>query len=115
MPLLKLETTVAVPQQKQGEVLTRLSKLVASTIGKPEQYVMVSITQAGMSMSGRPDNAAFADIRSIGGLNEEVNQKLSQDVCKVLNDLLGITPDRVYLNFTDVKASNWGWNSSTFG
>jgi hypothetical protein len=28
---------------------------------------------------------------------------------------LGISPDRVYLNFTGVDAGNWGWNWSTFG
>ena len=55
------------------------------------------------------------DIRSIGGLTDEVNRKLSQQVCKLLNDSLGIPPDRVYLNFTDVEAGNWGWNGSTFG
>jgi hypothetical protein len=54
-------------------------------------------------------------IRSIGGLSGDVNRKLSQQVCKLLNDSLGIPPDRVYLNFTDVGAGNWGWNGSTFG
>src|SRR5215469_7466428 len=98
MPLLKLETTVAVPQQKQGELLTKLSKLVSGTIGKPEQYVMVSIAQAGMYMSGKLDSAAFVDVRSIGGLNDAVNRKLSQEVCKLLNDSLGVSPERVYLN-----------------
>ncbi|MGA2180101.1 MAG: phenylpyruvate tautomerase MIF-related protein [Verrucomicrobiota bacterium] len=24
-------------------------------------------------------------------------------------------PDRIYLNFTDVPAANWGWNGNTFG
>ena len=28
---------------------------------------------------------------------------------------LGIAPDRIYLNFTDVEAGNWGWSGSTFG
>ncbi len=41
--------------------------------------------------------------------------KLSQQVCKLLSDSLGIGPDRVYLNFTDVEAGNWGWNGRTFG
>jgi phenylpyruvate tautomerase PptA (4-oxalocrotonate tautomerase family) len=54
-------------------------------------------------------------IRSIGRLNDDVNRKLSQQARKLLSDSLGISPDRVYLNFTDVEASNWGWNGSTFG
>jgi phenylpyruvate tautomerase len=55
------------------------------------------------------------NIRGIGGLTGETNRKLSQQVCKLLSDSLGIGSDRIYLNFTDVEAGNWGWNGSTFG
>jgi phenylpyruvate tautomerase PptA (4-oxalocrotonate tautomerase family) len=66
-------------------------------------------------MAGNPGAAAFVDVRSIGGLTNNVNRKLSQQVCKLLNDSLGVPENRVYLNFTEVEASNWGWNGSTFG
>src|SRR5215467_8080439 len=115
MPLLKLETTVALSEDKRKGLLTSLSKAVASTIGKPEQYVMVTISQASIVMSGKSGDAAFVDIRSIGGLGGEVNRKLSQYVSKLLTDSLEISSDRVYLNFTDVEAGSWGWNGSTFG
>lgn len=115
MPLLKLETTAVIPQGKQKALLASLSKAVAETIGKPEQYVMVTASPATMLMSGKPGDGAFVDIRSIGGLGEGVNRKLSQQVCRLLRDSLGISPDRVYLNFTDMDAGNWGWNGSTFG
>jgi phenylpyruvate tautomerase PptA (4-oxalocrotonate tautomerase family) len=115
MPLLKLETTVAVSEDKRKGLLASLSKAVAGSIGKPEQYVMVTISQAAVLMSGKPGDAAFVDIRSIGGLSDDVNRKLSQQVCNLLSDSLGISRDRVYLNFTDLEAGNWGWNGSTFG
>ena len=95
--------------------MAALSKAVAGTIGKPEQHVMVTVSQSTMLMSGKAGEAAFVDIRSIGGLNDETNRKLSQQICKLLTDLLGIAPERVYLNFSDVEAGNWGWNGSTFG
>jgi phenylpyruvate tautomerase len=115
MPLLKVETSVAISEEKRKALLASLSKAVAGTIGKPEQYVMVTVGQAAMLMSGNPGDAAFVDIRSIGGLTSDVNRKLSQQVCKLLSDSLGIASDRVYLNFTDVEAGNWGWSGSTFG
>ena len=62
-----------------------------------------------------PGDAAFVDVRSVGGLTDDVNRKLSQKVCKLLNGSLGVPENRVYLNFTDVEAANWGWNGSTFG
>ena len=115
MPLLKLETTVAPSEDKRQALLASLSKTVAETIGKPQQYVMVAMSQAAMQMSGNAGEAAFVDVRSIGGLTEDVNRKLSQKVCQLLNDSLGIPQNRIYLNFADVKASHWGWNGSTFG
>ena len=115
MPLLRLETSVTLPEDKRKALLASLSKAVAETIGKPEQYVMVTASQAVMLMSGKPVDGAFVDLRSIGGLSDEVNRKLSQHVCKLLKDTLGVSPDRVYLNFTEVDAGNWGWNGSTFG
>ncbi len=115
MPLLRLETSAALPEDKRKALLASLSKTVAETIGKPEQYVMVAAGQAAILMSGKPGDGAFVDLRSIGGLGEDVNRKLSQQVCKLLKDSLGISPDRVYLNFTDVDAGNWGCNGSTFG
>ncbi len=115
MPLLKLETTVPLPEEKGKPLVAALSKAVAGTLGKPEQYVMVTASQSAMLMSGQSGDAAFVDIRSIGGLNGETNRKLSQQICKLLKDSLEIAPDRVYLNFTDIDAGNWGWNGSTFG
>jgi phenylpyruvate tautomerase PptA (4-oxalocrotonate tautomerase family) len=115
MPLLKLETTVALPEDKRKALLASLSEAVARTIGKPEQYVMVTLSQTAMLMSGKAGDVAFVDIRSIGGLTDDVNRRLAQQVCKLLNDSLGLPPDRVYLNFTNVAASHWGWNGSTCG
>jgi phenylpyruvate tautomerase PptA (4-oxalocrotonate tautomerase family) len=115
MPLLKLETTVVLSDHKRQALLASLSTIVAETIGKPEQFVMVAASQAAMLMSGNPGDAAFVDVRSIGGLTQDVNRKLSEKVCKVLNDTLGVPQNRIYLSFTEVEASHWGWSGSTFG
>jgi len=115
MPLLKLETTVAIQEEKRKALLAAFSKLVAHTLNKPEEYVMVTWNQAAIQMSGAGGDAAFVDVRSIGGLTGEANKKLSQHVCQLLRDSLGIPTERVYVNFTDVKGANWGWKAETFG
>jgi phenylpyruvate tautomerase PptA (4-oxalocrotonate tautomerase family) len=115
MPLLKLETSVALSDEMKKDLLPKLSSLVAETIGKPESYVMVTISASAILISGKPGDAAFVDIRSIGGLSHNVNRQLSQKACALLKDSLGLSPDRVFLNFTDVSAANWGWKSSTIG
>jgi phenylpyruvate tautomerase len=115
MPLLKLETTAPVTDDTRKTLLTALSKIVTETIGKPQDYVMVTVSSSAILMSGKSGESAFVDIRSIGGLTGDVNGKLSQKVCALLNKSLGIPPKRIYINFTDIKAANWGWDGSTFG
>ncbi len=115
MPLIKFETTATLSDEKRKRLLSSLSKIVADATAKPEQYVMVSLIPASMTMAGVTGDTAFADIRSIGGLNPQVNNQLSDKICALAQEICGIDPARVYLNFTDVKAGNWGWNGETFG
>ena len=115
MPLIKVETTVVLTDEKRSALLAALSKIGVETIGKPEDYFMVNLGQCAFMMSGKPGEAAFVDVRSIGGLGGDVPKKLSQKICAALHESLGIPPSRIYLNFTEVAARNWGWNASTFG
>jgi phenylpyruvate tautomerase len=115
MPLLKLETTVVLTDDKRKTLLSALSKILAETTNKPEGYVMITLSQSAMLMSGKPGDAAFVDIRGIGGLSGDVNRRLSHKLCGLLGESLGVPPDRIYLNFTELEASNWGWKGNTFG
>ncbi|MBF0500806.1 MAG: hypothetical protein HQM09_11780 [Candidatus Riflebacteria bacterium] len=115
MPMIRLQTTAALNDEKKTVLLGTLSKIISEATGKPETYVMVVIEQAAIMMSGKTGDAAFADIRGIGGLGGRVNGIISEKVCTALKSSLGISPDRIYLNFTNVSASDWGWNGKTFG
>ena len=115
MPLLTLQTSARLSDQQRHDLLAPLSKLVSECIGKPERYVMVIVSEQAMMMAGDGSPAAFADIRGIGGLNNAINRKLSERVCALLQQQLGISPDRVYLGFSNVSADSWGWDSGTFG
>lgn len=115
MPLLALQTSARLTTQQRYSLLAPLSQIVAECIGKPERYVMVTVSEAAMLMAGAEGPAAYADLRSIGGLSGAVNRQLSERICALLKEQLGIPPDRVYLGFTSVSAENWGWNSGTFG
>jgi phenylpyruvate tautomerase PptA (4-oxalocrotonate tautomerase family) len=115
MPCLQLHTSVAVPEPQRAALLARLSKLVAESIGKPEAYVMITLREGPMSMAGEIGPAAFADVRSIGGLSPAVNKRIMQRLCSLLEKELGVPPARTFANFTDVPASAWGHDGGTFG
>lgn len=114
MPLLTLQTSVRLSNQDRYNLVGPLSKIVSECLGKPERYVMVAVSEAAMLMDGVDMPTAYADISSIGGLSTEINRKLSERICLLLQDQLGISPDRVYLVFTNVSGENWGWDSGTF-
>jgi len=116
MPLIKLDLTERLSDDAKRALCTRLSRICAETIGKPEGYVMVAVADGvAMLHAGKPGPAAFADVRSIGGLNGKVNGALSEKICAALKELAQVSGDRVYLNFTSVDAAAWGHDGSTFG
>ena len=115
MPLIKLQVSVPVPDERRPALLKAASRILSDVSGKPEKYVMVMLDQGSACMAGKPVPSAFADVRGIGGFNKDVNTTLSRQICDLLEKELKIEPANVYLNFTDVAAQNWGWNSGTFG
>lgn len=115
MPYVNLHTSEPIPQAKQTQMVKAISQFTAGAIGKPEGYMMVTLSHGTVCLGGVVAPGAFADVRSIGGLNGKVNGQIAAKMCALLEAELGIPGNRVYLNFTNVGPSEWGWNASTFG
>lgn len=115
MPLLKLTVAEPLSAEQRASLLPALSKLVAAGIGKPEQYIMVTVAAGALLMSGQAGPAALVEVRSIGGLNGQVNKRLTRELCGLLEQTLHIPPARTYINFMSLAADHWGWNGATFG
>jgi len=117
MPLIQLDTSCDLSTQEKREGLAKqLSQLAAQGIGKPEQYVMACVRDnVALTMSGTSEAAALVSVKSIGGLSRDVNQKLAAEVSSVLQAELSIAAERIYLTFTELAPTHWGWRGSTFG
>jgi len=111
MPMINLKCSQEIP----SELLSEISAMVALTIGKPEKYVMVVSSKADLVMSGVADDAVYAEVKSLGGLDRVVNHAITMKLCILLNDHLGIPGERVYVTFQSLERDHWGWNGSTFG
>ena len=111
MPYLNIVTNQAI--QDEAALLKAASQTVSSASGKPESYVMVSISaQASMSMGGNDDPTAFLDYRSLGLPSNRT--ALSDALCSLIEDHLGVAGDHIYISMTDSERQNWGWNHGTF-
>ena len=112
MPLINMRTSL--PQLADSEALLQaLSAELASQTGKPERYVMALLeTAVPMTFAGSPEPCAYVEIKSIGALKPTA---MTAAFCRLIEAHTGIAADRIYVAFEDVKASQWGWNGSTFG
>lgn len=114
MPYLKITTSKTLDAERKHNLLKTASKMVALELGKPEQYVMVSVeSPVQMQFAGTEELCAFLELRGIE-LPESKTGKLSQLLCGLAESQTGIRKDRVYINFADIKPSMWGWNGETF-
>jgi len=115
MPLLKLCAPATLTEAATSELLLAASKLIAEATGKPEDYVMVTLDKTAACMAGTTAPTVCAEVKAIGGLTPKVNREISQRLCALCEKVLHVPAARVYITFTEVPASNWGWNGKTFG
>ena len=113
MPFIQINTSSKSVVENEGLLQQSVSKLVADLTGKPENYVMTMIQlDNNMTFAGSDEPCCFMKIKSIGSLNPS---SMSKPLCELIASRTNINTNRVYIEFVDVKASNWGFNGSTFG
>ncbi|KAJ8601704.1 hypothetical protein CTAYLR_003212 [Chrysophaeum taylorii] len=114
MPSLIVQSAVAPASPRK--LCTRLSKAVALALGKPESYVLTSFQKVdAMSFGGDADTpAAFLYLSSLGSITPETNKDASKAIADILQDELGVPPNRYYINFLDSPRPNMGYNGGTF-
>ena len=112
MPLIEINTSFK--SIVEIDLLQKeISKMVADLTGKPENYVMTIIqSDTLMTFAGSDEPCCFIKLKSIGSLNPS---KMSKSLCDLIASKTNIMTNRIYVEFVDVKATDWGFNSSTFG
>jgi len=117
VPLACVYASVQPPsEEKSRALLLDLSSTMARVLGKPERYVMTCLfPRARMTFAGSSDPSCLVEIKSIGGLDGDNASRLSEAVCALLGDHLGLSASRVYVVFADVPAPLWGFDGATFG
>ncbi len=108
MPLMIIKTSAQFSEEKANEVLKAGTK-VLSDLGRKESHAMVLLQKVDGMMGGKPGPVAFVEFRSMVGLTHEFNHKFVEQLAPVLENLLGITPHNIYMNFTTVPETAWGW------
>ncbi|GMN40446.1 hypothetical protein TIFTF001_009673 [Ficus carica] len=104
MPCLNLSTNVNLEGVDTSSILSEATSVVANLIGKPEAYVMVVLKGSiPISFGGSEQPAAYGELVSIGGLNPDVNKKLSAAIANILETKLSVPKSRYFLKPIKLK------------
>lgn len=113
MPMIKVETTVSLPEEKRNVLKTELGKAV-SILGKPESYLMINLVdKQDLYFAGKKlEKGAFVEVKVFGSLDAGQSDKMTAKVCEILNTQLEIPGNAVYVAY--FGTGNWGWDGSNF-
>jgi phenylpyruvate tautomerase PptA (4-oxalocrotonate tautomerase family) len=112
MPYFKIQTKQKIAQP--NALVREASKFLSEILGKPEGFIMISLHDEQIMLFGGSDEPAlFCELKSIG-LPSEKTKETSRQICSFLSERTAVATDRIYIEFTNVERSMWGWNKTTF-
>lgn len=111
MPVLQLRTSLPLPEP--AALCRRLTALLAALLDKEERWVMVEVEGDRQLTLGGEGPCALIDLRSVGA-DPALAARLSAALCDALHELLGIDPERVFLQVHAPEGAMFGWNRQTF-
>ena len=113
MPFIDSKVTVKVSDEKKEEIKTELGKLI-TTLNKSEKYLMVGIEDSyDLWFGGKKlEKGAYVSVSLFGEAPKECYDKLTGQICELLNEKLDIPGDAVYVTYHPLY--DWGWNGRNF-
>jgi phenylpyruvate tautomerase PptA (4-oxalocrotonate tautomerase family) len=114
MPYFSIQTSQPLDASAGADLARKASAFAAELLGKPESYVMTALQPgATMTFAGSDAPAAFIEVRSIG-LAEGQCGTFAEKISAFIQAQLGIEPNRVFIEFTDLPRTRFAWNGKTF-
>ena len=114
MPLLHIQTNLSLTAKQTSDTLKTLSSQVANWLEKSENFVQIILQpQQPMTFAGTEQPTAHIRWESLG-FGQRSFEELSQLLCRLIQQCLGIPSERIFIRFCEVARSQWGWDGHTF-
>ncbi len=113
MPFIDSKITVPVTQEKRDAIKSRLGKAL-SLINKPESYLMVGFEDGyDLYFAGKKlEKGAYVSVSVYGDVQPAGCDRMTGEICRILEEELGIPGNNVYVTYNGVH--DWGWNGNNF-
>eukprot|EP00013_Stygamoeba_regulata_P029763 CAMPEP_0177655346 /NCGR_PEP_ID=MMETSP0447-20121125/14908_1 /TAXON_ID=0 /ORGANISM="Stygamoeba regulata, Strain BSH-02190019" /LENGTH=107 /DNA_ID=CAMNT_0019159239 /DNA_START=23 /DNA_END=346 /DNA_ORIENTATION=- len=106
MPILQIRLH-NISLENADSVIKGLSSSVASIVGKPESYVMVSLLDGLKGcFGGTTDPYAYVTLENIGNIPSEKKEQLANAV----SSALGLSASRQFMRFMNFERSDLVFN-----
>lgn len=113
MPFIDSKVTVALTEEKKEALKSRLGKAI-SLLSKPESYLMLGFQDNyDLYFAGEKlEKGAYVSVSLFGNASSQAYEKMTAEICRILEEELGIPGKAVYVTYTGI--SDWGWNGANF-
>ena len=113
MPFIDSKVTVSMTEEKKENIKKELGQAV-NVLGKGESFLMVGFEDKyDLYLGGEKlDKGAFVSVRLYGSINSASSNKMTAEVCRIMEEQLGIPGDNVYVAYQGI--ADWGWNGRNF-
>lgn len=113
MPFIRVSTNLPVGEAQAEKVKALLGQAIEIIPGKSEAWLMVEVEgDKALWMAGSDAPAAIAEVSVYGSADAEAYASFSGRVCDILDGVLDIPADRVYVKYAETE--HWGWSGSNF-
>lgn len=110
MPVVKLETNSGIPEEKNGALMQRLRTAVAAITGHPLAEMRVELAGGRkMRMADSDEPIAHVEVKGVEFPKDRAGE-LTAAICPILDNILGIRDNRVYIAVVSTRNSMWRVN-----
>ena len=113
MPFIDVRLTVPVTDEQKESLKTAFGQAIG-TLHKTESYLMVSVTgDVPLWLGGKKlEKGAYVAVSLYGSAPAASYDKMTGQLCEILQRQLGIPGGAVYVTYHPV--ADWGWSGSNF-
>ena len=114
MPFINPKVTVSLSDVERDTLKAKLGQAISLVPGKSEAWLMVGFEDnCSLYFKGKKEpKLAFVEVKIFGGASDEAYDKLTAEICRIYEEVLGIPQGKIYVKYEEVE--HWGWNGANF-
>ena len=114
MPFIDSKVSVKTTSEQRKELKEKIGQAIALIPGKSETWLMIDLAdEQEMYFRGEgKEPTAFISVNIFGDPDSKAFDRLTAELTKIYGEVLGISPDRIYVKYATTHF--WGWNGNNF-